>query len=87
MGNVWGRRHSQVALEAEEERPSGSIEMKGSSFGDAAYSSSSLSSWPICLPNRLVSRAAADPATSQTLSQEEATSSRGVSDIYSEASR
>lgn len=65
MGNVWGRKASSSATEeAEEEHVSGSIEMKGSQPSEACTRRErSLSSWPLCLPDRSirgVSKATAD---------------------------
>ena len=56
MGNVWGRKSSSMVIEeAEEEHVSGSIEMKGSQpLESNARRDMSLSSWPLCLPDRSI---------------------------------
>ena len=67
MGNIWGRKTSnQDSFEAEEDVASGSIEMKGSNLLDSGgASSTSLSSWPLCLPNRVTDRPRGSSAQTQ----------------------
>ena len=56
MGNMWSRRGTNIPVEAaEEERASGSIEMKGSQPLEVnARRDMSLASWPLCLPDRYI---------------------------------
>ena len=78
MGNVWGRKSNSPELEeAEEEHASGSIEMRGSQPLEAsARRNRSLSSWPLCLPDRSM-RGYSNSTRSTANTQDTSTSGRG----------